>query len=69
MADQEVLRRKMFVLAKEIGLTAEERLELASTLLWRDITSWKDLDEAQVRRILDALEGYEKISALIQLRP
>jgi hypothetical protein len=59
----------MFVLAKEIGLTAEERLELASTLLWRDITTWKDLDEAQTRRILDALEGYEKISALLQLRP
>jgi hypothetical protein len=61
-------QRKMFVLASEIGLTQPERIELAQYLLRRDIRSWKDLDEAQVCRILDALEGYQLITALRELR-
>ena len=61
-------RRKLFVLAKEIGLTPEERLELASKILWRDVQTWADLDDAQVLRLLDAMEGYESISQLMRMR-
>lgn len=64
----EARRRKLFVLAKEIGLEREERMELAKAILWRDITSWRQLDDDQVRRMLDALEGYEKIRWLLEVR-
>jgi len=42
----------------ELKLTDEERMELATYFLRRDITSWSHLDDAQVDRLLDALEGY-----------
>lgn len=61
-------RRKAFMLAKDIGLSDEERHELATIILRRDITSWGQLNEAQLERLLDALEGYEKISHLLSLR-
>ena len=61
-------RRKLHVLADEIGLTREERIELSRALLWRDITSWSQLDDAQVVRMLDALEGYSKIDWLLSVR-
>lgn len=51
-------RRKLHVLADEIGLVRDERIEIAQYLLRRDITSWSQLDEAQVARMLDALEGF-----------
>lgn len=64
----EARRRKLFVLAKEIALTRNERMELAKAILWRDITSWKQLDDEQVARMLDALEGFEKVRWLLANR-
>lgn len=64
----EARRRKLFVLAAELDLSYEERLELASTILWRDVLSWRDLDDQQVGRMLDALEGAEKVLQLYRLR-
>lgn len=61
-------RRKLFVLADEIGLEREERIELARAILWRDINSWRALTDDQVSRMLDALEGYEKIRWLLSNR-
>lgn len=61
-------RRKLYMLAKEIGLSDEERWSLAEYLLRRDITSWKDLDDAQVCRLLDAIEGWALISELERQR-
>lgn len=60
--------RKLFTVAKELGLTQEERLELASYLLRRDVVSWGELDETQVLRLLDAFEGFRLVSALMLLR-
>lgn len=60
--------RKLFLVAKEAGLTKEERLELACYMLRRDIVSWDQLDEVQVLRLLDAFEGFRLISALVLLR-
>ena len=62
-------RRKAYMIAKEIGLTDEERHELATIILRRDITSWKQLSDAQMTRLLDAMEGYEKINHLKEMRP
>jgi len=54
----EARRRKLFQYADELGLDRDERIEVARALLWRDITSFSSLDEAQVDRLLDAFEGY-----------
>lgn len=62
-------RRKLHLLADEIGLTRTERIELSCYLLRRDITTWKQLDDAQVCRLLDALEGWQLIQALDAQRP
>ena len=58
----------MMALARHIGLSRDERMELARVLLWRDVTSWKTLDEGQVNRMLDALEGWEKVDWLLRHR-
>lgn len=50
-------RRKLHVYADTLRLTREERIELSEMILRRDIASWKDLDDGQVGRMLDALEG------------
>ena len=60
--------RKLMKLCDEIGLTRDERIELAQIMLRRDITSFSALDEQQVARMLDVCEGYEKIVALIEMR-
>jgi hypothetical protein len=60
--------RKLYCTAKEIGLTDDERMDLATLVLRRDVTSWKQLDEAQVLRMLDAIEGYSLISELMRQR-
>lgn len=65
---QSPAKKKLFQRAQELGLERGERLELACYLLRRDITSWKNLDEAQVLRLLDALEGYELITNLKDMR-
>ena len=64
----EARRKKLFVLANEIGLTRFERIEVSRVILWRDITSWSNLDEGEVNRLLDAFEGYEKIKWLLENR-
>lgn len=62
-------RRKLYLLATEIGLSREERVELSRYLLRRDITSWQTLSEEQVMRMLDALEGYHLVGTLLAQRP
>lgn len=59
----------MFVLAKELGLSDDDRMEFAKALLWRDITSWNQLDDVQVMRILDGLEGARLVVELYRQRP
>lgn len=64
----ELKRRKAHMLAKELGFTREERLQLAEYLLRRDVRSWKQLDEAQYDRLLDAFEGFGLIGAIVDQR-
>ncbi len=61
-------RRKLMMMSREQGMTRDERLELASYVLRRDITTWKTLDDGQVWRLLDALEGHELRSHQIASR-
>lgn len=65
---QSAARRKVYQRAKELGLSRDERLHLAEILLRRDVRSWSDLDEAQVLRLLDAIEGFELIVELARQR-
>lgn len=56
------------MVSREIGLTRDERLELASYILRRDVTTWKTLSDEQVWRMLDALEGFELIHQMVEDR-
>lgn len=60
-----VLRRKAMHYCDTYGLTRQDRLDLASYLLRRDVTTWKGLDEGQLLRLLDALEGFQLIAQLM----
>jgi hypothetical protein len=66
---QSARTKKLHVWARELGLTDGERIELATYLLRRDITSWTQLDDEQNSRLLDAMEGFQLISALLEMRP
>jgi hypothetical protein len=57
-------RKKAMVYADRYGLTRDDRIALAETLLWRDVTSWTQLSEEQLDRLLDALEGYALVGFL-----
>lgn len=50
------------------GMTRDERISLAQMVLRRDITSWTQLDEEQMGRMLDCLEGYGLITHLVSER-
>lgn len=60
--------RKLHLIAGEIGLSREDRIDLAQYLLRRSITSWKQLDHEQVMRLLDAIEGHQLVSELLRQR-
>ncbi len=64
----EAKRRKVHMLASGLRFSRGERLELAEIILRRDIRSWKDLDEAQYDRLLDAFEGWGVINHLLDVR-
>lgn len=61
-------RGKLFVYADQFGLTREERVELAETMLRRDVDSWKNLTARDIDRLLDAFEGAALIMFLLENR-
>lgn len=61
-------RRKLFVYADALGMSREERIDLAEFVLRRDITSWKQLDDTQVLRLLDCFEGHALITWMLSQR-
>lgn len=65
MADYAAKFTKAMGYARTYGLDRDDRLSLASTLLWRDVTSWKDLTEDDLVRLLDCLEGFCLVSHLM----
>jgi hypothetical protein len=61
-------RRKMFVYRDAFGLDNDDLRDLAEQILRRDIASLKDLSDADLGRMLDALEGATLIQALLLQR-
>jgi hypothetical protein len=61
-------QRKLFVLARELNLTEDERHEFAGEILQRDVTSWADLSDEDVERVLDGLHGAQAFIELMRQR-
>lgn len=61
-------RRKLYAVAREHGLSREDRLDLAEKFLWCDVESWKDLNDAQISRLLDGFEVHELLTHLADTR-
>lgn len=53
-----------FQLADECGLSRADRIELAEVLLRRDVGSWKELDDFQMGRLIDAMRGWQYVEHL-----
>ena len=66
---QTVQRKRAFAMARELKYTRDERLELAEMLLKRDCASWETLSEAEICRLVDAMEGFALIHHQISQRP
>lgn len=66
---QTAQRRKAYKVAQDLGLSREERHAFASYLLRRDVETWRSLSEAQIERLLDAMEGIELYCELVRQRP
>jgi hypothetical protein len=69
MREQSPQRKKLYLLCDELDLNRVERLEIARYLLRRDVTSFKNLDDTQVLRMLDALEGFQLVVEQYRQRP
>lgn len=54
--------------ASDLKLTREERIEFAQYFLRRDITSWKNLSDEQVLRLLDGFNGHHLLNELLHQR-
>jgi hypothetical protein len=66
--DRHAARRKLFKYARDLGFTDDERHDLTAVFLSTDTTSWKDLTDEQMTRLLDAFEGFLLIQQTIILR-
>lgn len=60
--------RKLMAQADALKMTRDERMEFASYALRRDITSWRQLSDDQVVRLLDHFEGHHLLNELIAQR-
>ena len=60
--------RKAFVLARHLGLLRDERLEIATVILNRDVETWKGLPREDACRLLDAMEGHIYLAYLTLVR-
>lgn len=60
--------RKLWAITKEIGLSDEERHSLTEWVLKTDEVSWRELDTEQVCRLIDSLEGFLFVTAIMMMR-
>lgn len=51
------------MLAKQLRMSRQDRLQFAEVILWRDVPSWAKLDDDEIQRLLDAFEGYALVQA------
>lgn len=66
---QTTKRIQCYAIAKELGLTREERHELAEMVFKKDITSWKQLSDSQMERLAEGLFIVECVGELYRQRP
>jgi len=66
---QSSTRRRAYAIAKELTFTDEERWQFAEFFLKVDVSSWRNLTEAQIERVADALEGARLVKVILQQRP
>jgi hypothetical protein len=67
---QSAARKKAFILAREIGLTTEERQDFASMMLpghKEGIDTWSDVTDEEILRLLDGMSGYIYLRELVEL--
>ena len=64
----DVKRRLLFRLCQELGLSRDDRHELATHALNRDITSWAQLGPADIDRLLDNVLGFIRVRHLLDQR-
>ncbi len=60
--------RKAMMYADSYGMTRDERISLSEIVLRRDITSWTQLSEAQLGRMLDVFEGHALVAHMLSER-
>lgn len=61
----ERMRTKLLIMFKSFGINREARLELARQIVWRDdVTSFNDLSEDELGRVLDAMTGATLVAHL-----
>jgi len=56
--------KKALVLAREAGLSRDDRLDLASHLYGHPVASWKALSDDDLDRLLDHLSGWFMVEHL-----
>lgn len=61
-------RGLLFSLRTRLGFSDEDRWEIATVVLRRDVTTWSDLTQYEAGRLIDTLEGFEKVSHLLLRR-
>lgn len=68
--EQSPVEKRAHVLAQELGLTQEERYELAKMVIGvdPDNPSWKELDDRQFSDLVSMLEGFIFISKIMMDR-
>jgi len=61
------MRIRLLIMCKAFGITRDERIELARHILARDehlLTSFNDLDDHDLERMLDAMTGATLVAHL-----
>lgn len=58
-------KRRLFAQSSSLGFTPQDRRDLAEMILKKDIESWKTLTFGDANRLIDAFEGFEKISWIL----
>lgn len=65
--------QKLLIMTRAFGLTRDDRLEIANQVVWRPdnmppITSYSQLSEQELERMLDAMTGAVLVAHIVRQR-
>jgi hypothetical protein len=60
--------RALMCMARQLELSNEDRTDLATVLLRREVTTWSTLTFKEAGRLLDALNGFHLVAHLTATR-